>query len=162
MPTLNIAKKYLLKLASDIHSLIIAAVFTSAGIFLFYIKGAWSALLESLEKPAPLWVALVFLLLSLTYTYLKLLAKKEYKVKIEFLESQGYKWKFERVKPDYTRISEKPYCIKHDLELIGADGVYICPNNGAANSCNTLLPYEESSILLSIAKSHIEKHVRNT
>ena len=103
----------------------------------------------------------VLAIVGLTYSIMLLLEKSsslEYKT--EYFDVLGYRWAVEIHKNGYFEIDDTPLSIKHDLPLVETSTGQRCPEI-INDKCECELPDKEFNAVFAVAKSYIDKMVRD-
>ena len=127
----NLLKAYIKKIFSDSHSAITAIILVSliagsGGIYLFF-ESLWTALINTILLPTPLWVTIVLALALYLWFFAKTKRNLSYDLSnlkdYVFIKEKGLLWKIDKITRELNPI---PLCSKHQHEMIKTKDSYLC------------------------------------
>lgn len=171
---INILKKWIIKIFSDIHNSLISIIVV---IFLGGIGLSLSRedvrhyIYKILQISIPLWIGiLVVLIFSIILVWVVIYkrnrdSKPPYKIK--YFDVRDYKWEVKVYKHKYYEIDRTPICKTHDLKMVpyGFGSLWCCPeirNENEFNKCNKKLHQGKMDQLFIEVNSYVDKIVRES
>lgn len=113
-----------------------------------------------LQKPIPLWIAILIslsILFGCAILFLIHSYKNTSKVKNEFVEAEGFKWETIFQNKNVFHVSNIPFCKTHDRRLTHFKDTYDCMEK----DCTASIEANMLPIVYKVALSHIERYIRN-
>ncbi len=127
----NLLLAYIKKFFSDSHNAIIAIILASlivgsGSVYLFF-QSLWIGLINTLQSPTPLWVAIVLVLVLYVWFCAKTKNNLAYSISnlkdYVFIEEEGLLWKIDKMTRE---INPTPLCLKHQHEMLELKDSYLC------------------------------------
>ena len=163
----KILLKWIKKIFSDSHaaiiSLIVLGIIAGSGSIYLFFENLWTALIDTIQSPTPLWATTALALALIGYIYLK--TKKVHSsytpnYKTEYFTIDNLKWKVKVYNYGYFEVEKTSMCREHDLLLKHENIYYYCPEFEKKN-CKIMIDHNDYSSIYETAKSYIDKEVRN-